>query len=147
VSPSAISTRAVPNIAVLDPSADRQVLLTATLRVLGCRVHPIDCSGQHPDDLARQLSVGGPFQVVVWDVSQPAQSHAPSAMPTPDGIAAFGRSGVIVAASDAKEAEDIAGHLNDQARVLLKPFTTVALMAAVRAAASWSENETALLRA
>jgi len=144
--PSSISDRCVPNIAVLDSSADRQVLLTATLRVLGCRVHPIDCSGQHPDDLARQLSVRGPFQVVVWDVSQ-AQYGAPGAMPAPEGIGAFGRSGVVVAATDARQAEDVAGPPSDQARVLLKPFTTVALMAAVRAAARWSEGETALLTA
>lgn len=142
-----MSPRVIPNVAVIDPSTDRQLLLTATLRVLGCRVHPIDCSGQHPDDLARQLSVRGPFQVVVWDVSQPAQPQLGSAMPTPSGVSAFGRSGVIVAATDAKQAEEAVGPPNEQARVLIKPFTTVALMAAVRAAARWSESETALLTA
>lgn len=138
----------MPNIAVLDASADRRLLLTATLRVLGCRVHPVDWSGQHPDELAQQLSTRGPFQVVVWDVTQPAQPQPPSAMPSPDGLGAFGHSGVVVAATDAMQAEVAVGApTTGQARVLIKPFTTVQLMAAVREAAKWSENETPLITA
>ena len=82
-------------VAVFDALEDQQQLTTATLRVLGCRVHPLNPGDNGLQDVVDQLEREGPFDVVLWDLP-----HAPRAPCEEFGDlyrrGAFASSGVVV---------------------------------------------------
>lgn len=131
-----IEPRRVPTVAVLDLLPDHHLLLTATLRALGCHVYPIDCSGRCPEALAEQLSSRGPFDVVLWDLSAGTPAHPWTRSLAGCSESIFGRSRLVIAASQAQEVPRLIRHPGTQILTLLKPFTPMTLMDAVNAAVS-----------
>ncbi len=135
-----VEPRHVPTVAVLDLLPDHHLLLTATLRALGCDVYPIDCSGRCPESLADQLSLKGPFDVVLWDLSAGTPAHPWIRALAGCSESIFGRSRLVIAASQAQEVPRAFRHPGKQILTLLKPFTPMTLMDAVNAAVSCSRE-------
>lgn len=135
-----VEPRHVPTVAVLDLLPDHHLLLTATLRALGCHVYPIDCSGRCPEALADQLSSKGPFDVVLWDLCPGTPAHPWTQTLADCGESIFGRSRLVIAASQAQEVPRAFRHPGKQILTLLKPFTPMTLMDAVNAAVSCSRE-------
>jgi hypothetical protein len=125
---------------VLDLLAGHHLLLTATLRALGCHVYAIECSGRCPAMLDEQLASNGPFDVVLWDLSGGMSSHPWTPVLAGGRAELFGRSGLVIAASEGQDVPRGFHPPGAQTLMLRKPFTPMTLMDAVNAAVSCSRE-------
>jgi hypothetical protein len=88
--------------------------------------------------LDEQLASNGPFDVVLWDLSAGMSSHPWTPVLAGGRAELFGRSGLVIAASEGQDVPRGFHAPGAQTLMLLKPFTPTTLMVAVNAAVSWS---------
>ena len=122
-----------PQVAVFDAVEDQQRLITATLRVLGCRVHVLIPGPTGMADIIEQLERHGPFDAILWDLSPVLRASCDDLTSLWDR-GAFARSGLVITTTEEPLVAPMLGPLSAQAQVLAQPYTFTRLMQAVDAA-------------
>jgi hypothetical protein len=126
-------------VAVFDTLEDQQQLTTATLRVLGCRVHPLNPGDNGLRDVVDQLEREGPFDVVLWDLP-----HALRAPCDEFGElfqrGAFAASGVVITTADRDGLQPMLDAWSAEPAILARPYTFTALMQAIDTARAAGER-------
>jgi hypothetical protein len=130
-------------VAVFDALEDQQQLTTATLRVLGCRVHPLNPGENGLQDVVDQLEREGPFDVVLWDLP-----HALRAPCEEFGHlyrrGSFASSGVVVTTTDPARLQPMLDKWSGDVAILARPYSFTALMRAVNTGRAAGERAGAI---